>query len=63
MLNNFNEKYLENYTPSWISCLNELMHSFLDKFCPGFMIVPPKPHPIGNKYHRIADGCEGYPVM
>ena len=63
MLNKFNEHYLENYTTSWISCLNESMNSFLNKFCPGFMSVPRKPHPLGNEYHSIADGDEGYPVM
>ena len=63
MINNFNEHYLENYTPSWISCLNELVNSFLDKFCPGFTSVPRKPHTIGNEYHSIVDGDEGNPVM
>ena len=63
MLNNFNEHYLENYNPSWLSCLDALMNSFLDKFCPRFMSVPRKPHPLGNEYHRIADGDEGYPML
>ena len=63
MINNFNEQYLENYTPSWLSCINESMNSFLEKFCPGFMSVPPEPHHIENEYHSIADGDEGYPVM
>ena len=63
MFKNFNEHYLENYTPSWLSCFGELMNSFLDKFCPGFMIVPRKPHPLDNEYHSIVDVDEGYPVM
>ena len=63
MINKFNENYLDNYNPSWLSCIDELINSFLDKFCPGFMCVPRKPHPIGNEYHRIADGDEGNPVM
>ena len=63
MIKNFNEHYLENYTPSWLICLGELMNSFLDKFCPGFMSVLRKPHPLGNKYHSITDGYEGNPVM
>ena len=53
MKNNFNEHYLENYTPSWLSCLNESMNSFLDKVFTGFMSVPRNPHPIGNEYHFI----------
>ena len=63
MLNKFNEHYFENYTPSWISCLDESMDSFLDKLCPGLTIVPRKPHPLGNDYHIIADGGEGCPLM
>ena len=27
------------------------------------MSVLRKPHPLGNEYHSIADGDEGYPVM
>ena len=48
MLNKFNEHYLENYTPSWLSCLDASMNYFLDKFCPWFMRVTRKHHPIGN---------------
>ena len=36
---------------------------FLDKFYPGFMIVPRKHHPLGNEDHIISDEDEGYPVM
>ena len=43
MINNFNDHYLENYNHYWLSCLYESMNSFLDKFCPGFMSVPPNP--------------------
>ena len=44
------------------------MNIFLDKFCPGFMCVPRKPHLFGNEYHSIADeatekGLEGNPIM
>ena len=63
IINKFNKHYLENYTPSWISCLDDSMNSFLEKFCTGFMCVPRKPHPLGNGYNSIADGDEGYPLM
>ena len=63
MINNFNAHYLENYTPSWIGCLDESMNYFMEKLCPGFMSVPHKPYPLGNEYHSITDGDEVYPVM
>ena len=63
MINNLNVHYLENYTPSWISCLDESMNSFLDRSCPGFMSVPRKIHPLGNGYHSIVDRYEGNPMM
>ena len=62
-INAFNDHYEENYIPSWLSCLDESMNSWLDKFCPGFMTVPRKPHPLGNEYHSIADGDAGKPIM
>ena len=60
--------YVCEYVPSWINCIDESMNSFLNMFCPGFMCVPRKPHPFGNKYHSIADGVtgkglEGGPIM
>jgi hypothetical protein len=55
--------YQENYTPSWLSCLDESMNSWLNKKCPGFMVVPRKPHTDGNEYHSIADGDKGAPIM
>jgi hypothetical protein len=63
MIEMFNQYYAENYHPSWLNCLNESMSSWLNKFCPGFMCVPWKPHPFGNEYHLIADGDEGKPIM
>ena len=63
MVNAYNDHYGENYIPSWLSCLDKSMKSWLDKFCPGFMAVPCKPHPLGNEYHSIADGDAGKPIM
>ena len=59
----FNEHYEREYSPSWLSCLDESMNPWLDKYCPGFMSVPRKPHPLGNEYHSIADGDDGKPIM
>ncbi|KAL7525460.1 hypothetical protein ACHAXR_001013, partial [Thalassiosira sp. AJA248-18] len=63
MIDAFNDHYAANYSPSWLNCLDESMNSFLNKYCPGFMSVPRKPHPLGNEYHSIADGDDGKPVM
>ena len=57
MIEGFNNHYEGEYVPSWLNCLDELMNSFLDTFCPGFMCVPRKPHPFGNEYHMISDGA------
>ena len=44
------------FIPSRIVCLDESMSVWYNKFCPGFMCVPRKPHPFGNEYHTICDG-------
>jgi hypothetical protein len=65
----FNDHYKLNYLPAWLNnCLDKSVNSLLDKFCPGFMCVPRKPHPFVNKYHSISDGSteegrEGNPIM
>ena len=49
LINAFNEHYSDEYLPSWLNCLDESMNSWLNKFAPGFMCVPRKPHPFGNE--------------
>ena len=40
----WNENMGENFSPSWISCLDESMMFWVSKYtCPGFMVVPRKP--------------------
>jgi hypothetical protein len=63
MIDSFNQYYTKNYHPSWLNCLDESMSSWLNKFCPGFICVPWKPHLFGNEYHSIADGDDGKPIM
>ena len=48
MIERFNEHYAREYSPAWISCLDKSMNSWLNKFCPGFMVCPEKPWPFGN---------------
>ncbi len=63
MVDAFNDHYSSEYKPSWLNCNNKLMNSWLNKFCPGFMSLPHKPHPFGNEYHLIADRDGGRPIM
>eukprot|EP00957_Ditylum_brightwellii_P113104 8625739-Ditylum_brightwellii.AAC.1 len=47
----------ENFSPSWVSCLNEPMMFWVSKYiCPGFMVVPRKSWPFGNEWHSIDGG-------
>jgi hypothetical protein len=59
----FNAHHAENYSPSWLSSLDESINTQLNKNCPDFMIVERKPHPSGNEYHSIAYGDDGKPIM
>jgi hypothetical protein len=63
MIYKINKHYEQEYTPSWLNCVDESMNSWLNKFCPGFMTLPRKPHPFGNEYHLIADGNDGRFIM
>ena len=51
MIDAFNYKYSSKYKPSWLNCIDKSMNSWLNKFCPGFMSLPRKPHPFSNDYH------------
>ncbi len=63
MIDAFNDHYSTEYMPSWLLCISESMNTWLNKFCPGFMALPCKPRPFGNKYHLIADRDWGKPIM
>jgi hypothetical protein len=53
----WNKNMTSNFRPSWISCLDESMSTWVNKYiCPGYMFVPRKPWPFGNEYHTIACG-------
>jgi Transposase IS4 len=56
----WNENMSHNFSPGWISCLDESMSVWTNMFtCPGFMFVPRKPHPYGNEWHSICCGLSG----
>ena len=47
----------EVFVAGWVSCLDESMPIWTSRWtCPGCMIVPRKPHTMGNKYHSICCG-------
>ncbi len=63
MLLLFNLHCKQNYIPFWLSCLDKSMNLWLDKYCPGFMHVPRKPHPFGNEFHIICNGDQGRSIL
>ena len=45
---------VENFVPGYMKCLDKSMSVWTNKFtCPGFMFIPHKPWPFGNKYHTV----------
>ena len=48
-----NNNMEDEFSPSWVSVLDESMMEWLNKYCPGFMCVGRKPHPFGNERHTI----------
>jgi roadblock/LC7 domain-containing protein len=60
MIKAWNKTMSDNFIPSWINLIDELMVAWTTKYsCPGWMVVPRKPHPLGNKYHSICCGQTG----
>ena len=56
----WNDNMAEQFTPSWVSCLDESMSPWTNKYsCPGWMFVPRKPHPFGNEYHSVCCSMSG----
>ena len=60
MMDAWNDNMAEQFTPSWVSCLDESMSLWMNKYtCPGRMFVPRKPHPFGNEYHSVCCSMSG----
>ena len=56
MLDCWNKNMTTNFSPSCINCIDKSMSKWLNEYsCPGFMFIPRKPWPFGNKYHDA--GC------
>ena len=59
-IDEWNANMADVFVPSWVSCLDESMMAWMNKYtCPGWMVVPRKPHPFGNEFHTIACGMCG----
>ena len=57
----FNGHWTAVFKCSWVACLDESMSIWFNKWtCPGWMMVPRKPHPFGNEYHTINCGESGF---
>ena len=51
---------MEQFTPSWVSCLDESMSTWTNNYsCPAWMFVPCKPWPFGNEYHKVCCSLSG----
>ena len=60
ILEAWNASMTEQFTPSWVSCLDESMSTWTNKYsCPGWMFVPRKPWPFGNEYHTVCCSLSG----
>ena len=60
VLEAWNSNMTEQFTPSWVSCLDESMSTWTNKYsCPGWMFVPRKPWSFGNEYHTVCCSLSG----
>jgi hypothetical protein len=58
----WNDNMVDEFQAGWITVLDESMSKWVNKYtCPGFMVVPRKPWPLGNEYHSIV--CSQSDVM
>ena len=60
MLEAWNDHMCDVFKPGWATCLDESMSIWNSRWtCLGWVFVPRKPHPFGNKYHNITCGLSG----
>ena len=54
MQEGLNKNTVAHFDPSWVSVLDESIQEWINRYtCPGWTLVLRKPHPFGNKYHKI----------
>ena len=62
MLSLWNKNMGTQFSSAWINCIDKSMSKWVNEYtCPGFMYVPRKPWPFGNKYHDA--GCADSDIM
>ena len=44
----------DEFSPSWVSVLDDSIMEWLNKYCPDFMCVGRKPHHFSNERHTIS---------
>ena len=60
LVKQFNANMATVFSPGWMTCLDESMSIWTNMWtCPGWMVVPRKPHPFGNEWHTICCGICG----
>ena len=50
----WNKNMEDEFSPPWVSVLDDYMIEWINKYCPGFICVGSKPHPFGNERHKIS---------
>ena len=50
----WNKNTEDEFSPSWVSVLDESMMEWLNKYCPSFMCVGRKTHPFCNERNTIS---------
>ena len=54
MQEGWNNNMASHFEPSRVSVLYESIQDWINRYaCPGWMLVPYKPHPFGKEYHKI----------
>ena len=57
ILDVWNDNMKKIFRPSWVSCVDESMSIWFNRWtCPAWIFVPRKPHPFGMEYNNIGDG-------
>ena len=49
----WNDNMTKQFSSSWMICLDESMMVWTNKLGPGWLVVPRKPHPVGNECNSI----------